>query len=40
MMPENRAALELVHKLDPDVDVRFAGGEYEARLPFSRGATR
>jgi GNAT superfamily N-acetyltransferase len=35
MLPDNRAALELVHKLDPDVDVRFAGGEYEARLPFS-----
>jgi GNAT superfamily N-acetyltransferase len=35
MLPENRGALELVHKLDPDVDVRFAGGEYEARIPFS-----
>src|SRR5437868_6839145 len=29
ILPENRAALELVRKLDPDVDVTFAGGEYE-----------
>jgi GNAT superfamily N-acetyltransferase len=35
ILPENRAALELVHKFDPDVDVCFAGGEYEARIPFS-----
>ena len=35
ILPENRAALELVHKFDPDVDVRLAGGEYEARIPFS-----
>ncbi len=35
ILPENRAALELVHKFDPDVNVYFAGGEYEARIPFS-----
>jgi GNAT superfamily N-acetyltransferase len=35
ILPENRAALELVRKFDPDVDVSFAGGEYEARIPFS-----
>jgi GNAT superfamily N-acetyltransferase len=35
VLPENRAALELVRKFDPDVNVCFAGGEYEAHIPFS-----
>lgn len=33
MLPDNRAALGLVHKMVPDATVRWAGGEYEARLP-------
>ena len=33
MLPDNRAALGLVHKLVPDATVRWAGGEYEAHLP-------
>ena len=38
IMPSNRAALGLVRKLVPDAQVRFGGGEYEARLPLA--ATR
>ncbi len=33
MLPDNRAALGLVHKVSPDATVRFVGGEYEASLP-------
>ena len=33
MLPDNRAALGLVHKLVPDATIRWAGGEYEASLP-------
>jgi ribosomal protein S18 acetylase RimI-like enzyme len=33
IMPSNRAALGLVRKVVPDAQVRFGGGEYEARLP-------
>jgi L-amino acid N-acyltransferase YncA len=35
ILPENRAALDLVRKLAPDASVRFAGGDYEARFPLS-----
>jgi len=38
MLPDNRAALGLVHKLVPDATVRFAGGEYEASLPLVRAS--
>lgn len=31
-LPDNRAALAMIRKLAPDARVRFAGGEYEARL--------
>jgi GNAT superfamily N-acetyltransferase len=40
ILPENRAALELVHKLAPDATVQFNGGDYEARLPFSEHRAR
>jgi GNAT superfamily N-acetyltransferase len=33
ILPENRAALGLVRDLAPDAQVRFVGGDYEARLP-------
>jgi GNAT superfamily N-acetyltransferase len=33
MLPDNRAALNLVHKLVPDATVQWTRGEYEARLP-------
>jgi GNAT superfamily N-acetyltransferase len=36
MLPDNRAALGLVHKLVPDATVRWAGGEYEADMPLVR----
>lgn len=35
ILPENRAALDLVRKLAPDASVRFAGGDYEARFPLT-----
>ena len=35
MLPDNRAALGLLHKLSPDATVRFAGGEYEASMPLA-----
>jgi GNAT superfamily N-acetyltransferase len=38
MLPDNRAALGLVHKLVPDATVRWAGGEYEAALPLVRAS--
>jgi GNAT superfamily N-acetyltransferase len=38
MLPDNRAALGLVHKLVPDATVRWAGGEYEASLPLVRAS--
>jgi GNAT superfamily N-acetyltransferase len=39
ILPDNRAALGLVHKMAPDARVRFAGGEYEARLPLTAPPT-
>jgi GNAT superfamily N-acetyltransferase len=33
ILPDNRAALGLVRNVAPDAEVRFAGGDYEARLP-------
>jgi RimJ/RimL family protein N-acetyltransferase len=38
VLPDNRAALNLVHKLVPDATVRWAGGEYEATLPLKRAS--
>jgi RimJ/RimL family protein N-acetyltransferase len=35
ILPENRAALDLMRKLAPDAKVTFAGGDYEARFPLS-----
>ena len=35
ILPDNRAALTLMRKLVPDAQVRFAGRDYEARLPLS-----
>jgi RimJ/RimL family protein N-acetyltransferase len=35
ILPENRAALDLVHKLAPDACLRFADGDYEARFPLT-----
>ncbi len=35
ILPDNRAALRLVRDLAPDADVRFAGGDYEARVRLS-----
>jgi RimJ/RimL family protein N-acetyltransferase len=36
IMPENRAALGLVHRIAPDARVTFAGGHYEAHIPLHR----
>jgi len=36
ILPENRAALALMRDLAPDAEVRFDGGDYEARLPLRR----
>jgi GNAT superfamily N-acetyltransferase len=33
MLPDNRAALGLVHRMSPDAVVQWNRGEYEARLP-------
>ena len=38
MLPDNRAALGLLHKLSPEADVHFAGGEYEATVPLGRAS--
>jgi len=38
MLPDNRAALGLVHRLSPDATVRFAGGGYEATMPLQRAS--
>jgi GNAT superfamily N-acetyltransferase len=38
MLPDNRAALGLVHKMVPNATVRFAGGEYEASIPLERAS--
>ena len=38
VLPDNRAALGLVHKLVPDATVRWAGGEYDAVLPLVRAS--
>ena len=40
ILPENRAALDLMRKLVPDADVRFVSGSYEARFPLVRAAVR
>jgi hypothetical protein len=40
ILPENRAALDLMRKLVPDADVRFVSGSYEARFPLVRAAAR
>ena len=37
ILPENRAALNLVRKLAPDISVRWNDGEYEALIPLVRG---
>jgi RimJ/RimL family protein N-acetyltransferase len=36
ILPDNRAALRLLRKLVPEADVRFADGEYGARLALVR----
>ncbi len=38
MLPDNRAALGLLHKLAPEADVRFAGGQYAASVPLGRAS--
>ena len=38
MLPDNRAALGLIHKVAPDATVRFVAGEYEASLPLVRAS--
>ena len=38
MLPDNRAALGLMHKLSPDAQVRWADGGYEAELPLRRAS--
>lgn len=38
ILPDNRAALNLMRKLVPDAHVKFVGGGYEARLPLTREA--
>jgi GNAT superfamily N-acetyltransferase len=38
MLPDNRAALGLVHKMSPDATVRFVAGEYEASVPLGRAS--
>jgi GNAT superfamily N-acetyltransferase len=40
ILPENRAALDLMRKLAPDAAVRFVSGTYEARIPLIRAAAR
>jgi len=39
ILPDNRAALNLMRKLAPDAGVRFTEGTYEARLPLRPGCT-
>jgi RimJ/RimL family protein N-acetyltransferase len=36
MLPDNKAALGLLHKLSDDVSVRFADGGYAATIPLAR----
>ena len=36
MLPDNRAALGLMHKMSPHAHVHFAGGEYAAFMPLAR----
>jgi GNAT superfamily N-acetyltransferase len=38
MLPDNRAALGLIHKVSPDATVRFVSGEYEASVPLVRAS--
>jgi RimJ/RimL family protein N-acetyltransferase len=38
MLPDNRAALALIHKMSPDATVRFVAGEYEASVPLGRAS--
>ncbi len=35
ILPDNRAALGLLHDLAPDARVHYGGGDYEARLPLT-----
>jgi GNAT superfamily N-acetyltransferase len=36
VLPENRPALDLLHKLSPDASVHFEGGGYEASMPLPK----
>ena len=38
MLPDNRAALNLMRKLVPDAHVRFVDGEYAAAMPLGRAS--
>ena len=38
VLPENRAALGLVHRLAPEAKVVWAGGDYEACMPLAQFA--
>jgi RimJ/RimL family protein N-acetyltransferase len=38
VLPDNRAALGLVHKVAPDAHVVWAGGEYEACMPLGHAS--
>jgi GNAT superfamily N-acetyltransferase len=38
MLPDNRRALGLMHKLSPDTKVVWARGEYEAHMPLPRAS--
>lgn len=35
ILPDNRAALDLMRKLAPDADIHFSDGSYVARLPLA-----
>ncbi len=38
MLPDNRAALNLVRKLSPDATIRFSGGGYEATIAIRKAS--
>lgn len=38
MLPDNRAALNLMRKLVPGAEVRFVGGEYAAAMPLDQAS--
>ncbi len=38
VLPDNRAALGLLHKLSPNAQVRFDDGEYTAFMPLARAS--